>query len=437
MDKTLKFNIASGKIRAVGSKSDAHRALICAALCKGETFIEIPELNADIEATAQCLTSLGATVDRTRNGYFIKGRAVGGGTLDCRESGSTARFLIPIAAALGNGATLIGSGKLPERPMLPLTEELRHKGCEVSADFLPLSISGALTGGRYVLPGNVSSQFISGLLMALPLTGQPSEIMMSTPLQSKLYADMTVKTLKSFGVNWSVLSESETEGYHGGYVLIPEVDNGNVCSACEPKKIYDTFKTCESYTVEGDWSGASFFTILAALCGDITICGLDQSSLQPDMAVADIAEKAGAECHRSGNELTVKKGDLRPFSVDVSQFPDIFPILAVLACGAKGETLLYNAGRLRIKESDRIETTAAMIRSLGGRVETGDDYMKIFGSGSLEGGTVDGAGDHRIVMSAAVAASICKGEVTIKGAEAVNKSFPTFFDVLASISKAN
>ena len=314
MDKTLKFNIASGKIRAVGSKSDAHRALICAALCNGETYIEIPELNADIEATAQCLAALGASVDRTRNGYSVKGRAVGGGTLDCRESGSSARFLIPIAAALGNGATLIGSGKLPERPMLPLTEELRHKGCEVSADFLPLTISGALKGGRYVLPGNVSSQFISGLLMALPLTSEPAEIMMSTPLQSKLYADMTVKTLKSFGVNWQVLSEDETEGYHGGYVLIPEVDNGNVCSACEPKKLYDTFTTCESYTVEGDWSGASFFVVLAALCGDITICGLDQNSLQPDMAVADIVKKAGADCRFENGELRITKADLHPFS---------------------------------------------------------------------------------------------------------------------------
>lgn len=434
MEKTVLIKNPSGKIYAVESKSDAHRALICAALCEGTTDIKIDALNADIEATAECLKMLGATVHRTRNGYSVTGRATGGGSLWCGESGSTVRFLIPVAAALGRQTSFSGGGKLPERPMLPLTEELRHKGCEVSADLLPLTVSGKLKGGRYVLPGNVSSQFVSGLLMALPLTGEESEILMSSPLQSELYADMTVKTLGGFGVKWKKLSKDESDGYYGGYRLTGE-QSGNVCSmGCGTN--YDTYKTGGNYTVEGDWSGASFFVVLAALGGEITVYGLDETSLQPDKAVARIAELAGAEVSYEGGALTVKKGAMKPFSVDVSQFPDIFPILAVLACGAEGESLLYNAGRLRIKESDRIETTAAVIRALGGEVETGEDYMKIFGKGSLKGGTVDGAGDHRIVMSAAVASVICEEPVTIKGVEAVNKSFPTFFDVVENVTEA-
>ena len=431
MDKRIRFEGVSGSVRAVESKSDAHRALICAALSEGETEIGIEALNDDIIATAECLSALGATVHRTQSGYLVGGRASGGGLLWCGESGSTVRFLIPVAAALGKETSFSGGGKLPTRPMLPLTQELRNKGCEVDADLLPLTVSGKLFGGRLALPGNVSSQFVSGLLMALPLTGEQSEILMSSPLQSELYADMTVRTLERFGVRWRKLSAAESEGYHGGYRLEGE-QSGSVCSVgC--KLIYDTYKTGGRYTVEGDWSGMSFFIALAALCGEITVYGLDEGSLQPDKAIAEIAKKAGAEVSFEDGCLTVKRGEIKPFTADVSQFPDIFPILAVLACGARGESLLCNAGRLRIKESDRIETTASMIRALGGEVETGDDYMRIFGTGRLRGGEVDGAGDHRIVMSAAVAACLCDGEVIIHGAEAVNKSFPTFFEALESV----
>lgn len=431
MKVTVKINGAAGVNYAVDSKSDAHRALICAALCHGETTVTVAQINNDIEATARCLSALGAVVQRTRNGYFIKGRAIGGGVLDCGESGSTARFLIPVSAALGRETTFVGFGKLPERPMLPLTACLRDKGCEINGDYLPIRVSGACAGGRYVVPGNVSSQFISGLLMALPLTGEKCEILTSTPLQSELYADMTVATLSRFGVRWEKLTPENSFGYYGGYKLITE-PKGNVCSVgCSENG--DTYTTDGVYTVEGDWSGAAFFVALAALSGEITVYGLDESSLQPDKAMIGVLRSFGAYAEFTDGALKVKMGEAKPFSVDVSQFPDIFPILAVLACGAKGESLLYNAARLRIKESDRIETTAALIRSLGGRVEIFDDGMRIFGTGTLEGGEVDGSKDHRIVMSAAVAASICKNEVIIKGAEAVEKSYPTFFDALEKV----
>ncbi len=433
--KLSKGNEVCGTVYAVDSKSDAHRALICAALCEGETTVKISALNADIVATADCLSALGASVTRIGDIYKVKGRAVGGGLLMCGESGSTVRFLLPVAAALGRTATFFGKGKLPSRPMLPLTNEMRHKGCTVSDDFLPITVSGELMGGRYVLAGNVSSQFISGLLMALPLTDTACEIMLSSPLQSELYADMTVKTLSRFGVKWEKLSAEESDGFCGGYRLEGTVNYGNICTAhCGDIK-YDTYSSCGEYTVEGDWSGAAFFAVAGAIAGDIELLGLAPDSLQPDKAIIDAIELAGASVIRSEGSVRVKKGEIKPFEIDVSQFPDIFPILSVLACAARGESLLYNAGRLRIKESDRIETTASMIRALGGSVEVGQDYLRIFGTGSLVGGTVDGANDHRIVMSAAIASLLCKGEVEILGHEAVNKSYPEFFDVLDKVRK--
>ena len=431
--KLEKCNSVNGTVVAVDSKSDAHRALICSALCNGQTKIKVKALNYDIIATATCLSSLGANVTREGDTYSVSGRAEGGGNLFCAESGSTARFLLPVAGALGGVTTFLGKGKLPQRPMLPLTEEMRKAGCTVSADFLPLTVSGRLKGGKYTLSGSVSSQFISGLLMALPLTNEPSEILLTSPLQSELYADMTVKTLKNFGVKWQKLSSEESGGFYGGYRLDGITDYSNFCTAVCAKATYDTYKSPEFYAVEGDWSGAAFFAVAAALAGKVELLGLDTKSLQPDKAIIDITEQVGASVTKNGDKITVEKRKINPFSLDVSQFPDLFPVLSVLACGAEGESLLFGAGRLRIKESDRIETTASMIRALGGKVEVGEDYLKIFGSGRLSGGKFDGAGDHRIVMSGAIASLISDGNVEIIGHTAVNKSYPEFFEVFEKI----
>ncbi len=432
MDISLMPFATSGEVRAVESKSDAHRALICASLCDGETKIKIRTLNDDIKATAGALNSLGARVEKTESGFTVSRKASGGGTLDCRESGSTLRFLMPVAAALGKATTFIGGGRLPKRPMLALTSQMRSNGCSVSADFLPITVTGKLKAGRYTIAGNVSSQFISGLLMALPLTGGRCEIMLTSPLESSLYADMTLCTLRRFGVKWQKLTAEQSGGFFGGYLYEGRA-NQSFCTACTERDYQKPFLSAGEYKVEGDWSGAAFFAVAAALSGELKLTGLDTDSLQPDKAIIDVCALAGATVTKENGEITVKKCEIKPIKVDVSQFPDIFPILAVLACGAKGESLLYNAGRLRIKESDRIETTAAMIRALGGNVEVGADSLKILGTGELKGGTVDGANDHRIVMSAAVAASLCRDEVKITGYEAVGKSFPDFFDVLASV----
>lgn len=440
MNITVTSSLTGGKISAVQSKSDAHRALICAALCdrtdgteeNTKTEITIGRTNADIDATAKCLTALGAGVERGDSGFTVRGgfKNKNGTVLDCGESGSTLRFLLPVAAVLGTETKFTGGGKLPLRPMLPLTEELRKKGSSISSDFLPITVKGKARGGRYVLPGNISSQFVSGLLMALPLTGVKCEILLSSELESKLYADMTLKTLGEFGIRWKKLSESETPGFCGGYVH----EGGGYVS---PGK----------YTVEGDWSGAAFFAVLAALpesrprteitgSGDDTaeaeskteIYGLSRNSLQPDREIEKIISDAGALCGFENGVFYVKKGCVKPFSLDVSQFPDLFPVLAVLACAAKGESLLYNAGRLRIKESDRIASVYEMITSLGGKAEAGWDYLRVSGTGALKGGKVCGAGDHRIVMSAAIASALCGTPVEITGAEAVEKSYPDFFE---------
>ena len=401
---TLIKSCFDGEIYAPVSKSDAHRALICAATTGLPTDITVSEPNADIGATVECLRALGSRVERTERGYRVDGKIRGGGALNCGESGSTLRFLLPIAATTGVETTFYGSGKLPSRPMVALTSELRRNGGTVSADNLPITLSGKIRAGRYELAGNISSQYISGLMMALPMLEGKSEIILTTSLESEGYVDMTVKTLEKFGVRWKKQTGT-------GYIL-------------EDAK----YTTPGVYETEGDWSGAAFFAVMGALGGKININGLDVNSLQPDKNICGILKRFGAKVEMKGKTLTVEKSEAHPFNVDVSEYPDLFPVLAVLACGAKGESRLYNASRLRIKESDRIETTAAMIRALGGRVETTEDSMTVYGSGTLEGGTVDGANDHRIVMSACAATAVTKGNITVLGIEAVNKSYARFFD---------
>ncbi len=400
-----------GTVVAVPSKSDVHRALICASLCPDETFVKVSELCADTGATVECLRALGGRVDRAEGGFSVSGPMFGGGVPDCRESGSTLRFLLPVAAALGKPAKFVGSGKLPLRPMNVLVEALRGKGLKADRDFLPISISGGISGGQYELPANISSQFISGLMMALPLTGEECVVNLTTKPESELYIEMTRNTLRRFKVCWERTVSEETGlvsyRFSGGKYISPG-----------------------KYEAEGDWSGAAFFAVMGALGGKVTLTGLNFDSLQPDRKIIEIVEKAGADVNISGGELTVSRKILNPINVDVSGCPDLFPVLAVLACGAKGESLLYNAARLRIKESDRIETTAQLIRSLGGKAETGSDWLKIYGNGKLCGGEADGANDHRIVMSAAVAAVISETGVLVKGSEAVGKSYGGFFEAI-------
>ena len=395
-----------GTVAAIPSKSQAHRLLICAALAREESLVHCPRLNADIEATVRCLRALGAEIGRAGENFIVKPitAPVSPAELDCGESGSTLRFLLPVAAALGVEARFTGSGRLPERPMGELCAALRNGGAAVSADRLPITVSGGLRAGTYRLPAKVSSQYISGLLFALPLLTGESLLELDGAPESAPYIDMTLAALRAFGV----AAEREGNAWR-----IPAGQG---------------YHSPGSLSVEGDWSNAAFWLCAGAVGRkSLTVTGLDPASPQGDRAMAALLRRMGAAVTEGGNSLTVSPAPLHGLELDARDVPDLVPVLAVTAACAAGESRIVNAGRLRLKESDRIASTAALIRALGGDVTEEAEGLTIHGGG-LRGGTVDAWGDHRIAMAAAAASAACSVPVTIRGAEAVNKSYPSFFE---------
>lgn len=395
-----------GEISAIDSKSDAHRAIICAALSDDKTNIHISHISKDIDATLCCIKNMGADFKRKDNVYEITpiNESVPNPVLDCNESGSTLRFLLPVLASLGSGATFIGSGRLPQRPMELIVDLLKECGNTFSSSHLPITVSGKTRAGIFEIAGNVSSQFISGLLFALPLLKEKSVIHLTSTLQSSAYVNMTIDTLKRFGVN------------------IEQKENEFIINAT------DTYTSPKEYIVEGDWSNSAFFMVLGAIGGKVTIKNLNLDSHQSDKMILDALSLSGVNYTVSDNEITVKKSEIKPFDFDVSQCPDLFPVLSILACGANGKSTLYNAERLRIKESDRIKTTKELILNLGGNAEETEDALIIYGSGKLNGGTVDSYNDHRIAMSAFVAGAICENDIILNDARAIDKSYPSFME---------
>lgn len=389
MDLKIEPKKLSGKLTAVSSKSDAHRKIIAAALADRETEIVLNAFSDDIYATLGCIKNLGGLWEKTDAGVVITPIKKTGNSvnLDFCESGSTARFLLPVTAALYPKGNFGGQGRLVKRPFYEIVREMRLHGVKVDSDLLPMFTDGCLTGGKFTLSGDVSSQFTTGLLYALPLLRGGGEIVLTSPLQSEAYVEMTVDTLKEFGV-----CVNRTE--HGF-----EVDEQIYKS---PGKTY----------AEGDWSNAAFWIVADKIGDGITVDGLNKSSRQGDKIITDIVDQTEIDC---------------------SQIPDLAPILAVLASARNVTTVIYNAARLRLKESDRIKSVCAMINSLGGNAEEFADKIVINGCGTLRGGIVDGFNDHRIVMSAAIASCICTEPVVIRGAEAVNKSYPLFFEDFKSM----
>ncbi len=383
-------------IEIIPSKSDAHRALICAALSEltsGKTCqVACGSSSQDIEATERCLAAL-----RT-----------GRSRMDCGESGSTLRFLLPVMGALGCRAEFWPQGRLPKRPLSPLYEELESHGCRLSVQgSVPFVIEGQLLPGVFHIPGDVSSQFISGLLFALPLLEDDSRIIVEGDLQSGPYVDMTIRVLRDFGIEIR-LSE---DGY-----MIP----GGQRYTAPPV-----------YQVEGDWSNGCFWLAAGALVpGGVSVSGLDPSSLQGDKAILHLLSRFGAQTETSDREITVLPGRLCGIEIDAAQIPDMVPVLAVLACGARGKTTIRNAGRLRIKESDRLMSVSRVLADLGADITEMPEGLEIFGTGRLAGGSTDSWGDHRIAMMAAIASLICDEKVTITGSQAVKKSYPDFFRIL-------
>lgn len=397
----------NGTVSAPPSKSCMHRALICAAAADRPTKIITDSYSEDTKATIECLKSLGAKIEYTEDGvtvYPIQ-RNDGECVLNCRESGSTLRFMLPFAAALGRKCTFTGAERLGQRPLLPLCEVLNKNGVSTSygESFLPCKTEGQLSGNVFEIPGNISSQFITGLLLALGLTGG-GEIKATTPIKSGPYIDITIDVMKKFGVT------------------IEKTDNGYIVPQGQ------RFTSPEVFEIEGDWSNGAFWLVAGAIGSEegITCTSLYEDTFQGDSRILEILSVMGADITRSKNEITVKKSKLKAITVDCADIPDIVPILCVAATTAEGTTVFKNIQRLRDKESDRVKTTVDMIKNLGGEIDFDENNIYVTGS-ALADGEITSANDHRIAMSGAVASLICYGDVTIDIAEAVNKSYPDFY----------
>ncbi len=382
MDITIIPRKLSGEIRAIPSKSQAHRILICAAFSDGPTVIHCPSVNHDIEATVDCLNTLGANIVRIHDGYCVSPVTAVPKTavLNCRESGATLRFMLPVCAALGVKTTFHMAGRLPSRPLSPLWEELEAKGCVLSRpDANTLCCEGKLESGDFTIDGGISSQFITGLMFALALLPGENRLCITGKVESKPYIAMTKAVFRLF--------DAETDGE----------------SFCDLH-----FHSPGEVTVEGDWSNGAFFVAATALGNDVTISGLDSQSSQGDRAIRELAATLSENITISGEDI-----------------PDLIPILAVIA-GTKEGATFENIGRLRLKESDRIESVKSMLTALGVSVLTGEDWMQV-SPGLYQGCTIDAGNDHRIAMSAAIASTVSAGPVTVLGAECVSKSYPDFW----------
>lgn len=402
MDLRITPKLLRGSVTVPPSKSVAHRMIIAAALANGVSRISNLSHSADILATINCMKAFGADIELNGDTAVITGikSVPESAVADCCESGSTLRFLIPVACALGINTEFHGEGKLPQRPITPFLEEFPKHGIKFdfsiaeSGSTLPCSVSGKLTAGRFEIDGGISSQFITGLMFALPLLDKDSEIVIRSRLESKPYIDITMGVLRDFGCG---IAERE-----GGYHI-----KGN--SKLKPF----------SGSVEGDYSQSAFFYVANALGSDIRITGLNERSFQGDKQIVEIC--------RAFSENNA------PFEIDCSDIPDLVPILSVLGCFCKGKSRIYNAARLRIKESDRLAAMEDCLNRIGGKISSTEDSLIIEGVERFHGGEIVCSNDHRIAMSMAIAATRCDSPLIIRGAECVRKSYPDFFDVYRNI----
>lgn len=397
-----------GYVNGIASKSFAHRYILAAALSNRKTSIKNIYYSKDILATLDCIEKLQAEVVSCDNKVEIKGNRNLGEKiikLNAGESGSTLRFIIPIISALGGNFEITGQGRLLQRPNEPLYDCLRQNGVDIyKNDDSSIIINGKLHSGIFSLEGNVSSQYITGLLFALPLLDGDSEIVLTSKLSSKKYVDITLSVLEHFGINFEKTSR--------GFIVF-----GN-----------QNFNSKGKYLIEGDWSNIANFAVLGAITGDIKIGRVNSHSIQGDKEIIKIIKKMGGKVKwlKSKEEWTFEKSNLKGISIDINEIPDLTPILAVAGAVAKGETHLKNIKRLKSKESDRVESTIEMLKAVGVNAFIGDDEIVING-GNIVGGTINSYNDHRIVMASTVLGLISKNGVVIENAEAVEKSYPTFW----------
>ena len=382
MNVTIIPGKLQGTVQAIPSKSFAHRLLILAAFGEKPVQLQCADTNRDIEATAACLRALGAEIHRTDTGYLVSPADCIPNTavLFCGESGSTLRFMLPVVGALGVDGRFITEGRLSQRPLSPLWEEMERMGCSLFwEDSNTLCCSGKLQSGHYRINGSVSSQFITGLMLGLSLLPDKSELEITGKLESAPYVAITADAMASFGLSGKTL---------GG----------------------KTLATPSEITVEGDWSNAAFFLTASALGSPVAVSGLNAASIQGDRAVEQILPLLDTGCP----------------SISARDIPDLVPILAVAAAGKHG-AVFTDIQRLRLKESDRVLSVCDMLSALGIHTENDENSLRVF-PGVFTGGTVDAVNDHRIAMAAAIAATTASGPVTILGAECVSKSYPHFWD---------
>jgi 3-phosphoshikimate 1-carboxyvinyltransferase len=397
-----------GSVSAQPSKSAAHRALCCAALADGVSTLTDIALSDDVRATLAGIQALGLAEARADgNRIMVRGglNPPGGQrSVDCNESGSTLRFLLPMALISGEGARFTGRGRLMQRPMDVYRDVFSKSGVTWSAGGKAIAVSGRLRPGDYAMPGNVSSQFLTGLLLALPVLHGDSNICLTSPLESRGYVGMTREMQARFGVRSAFSGDSALN--------IP----GGQCY--EPARV----------RIEGDFSHAAFFLVAGALGGDVTVTGLPEKTRQGDGAIVGILREMGAHVEEGPSGVRVGGGRLKGIEIDASQIPDLVPVLCAAACAAEGETRILNAARLRFKESDRLSTAAGELGALGADILEDANGLVIRGTGTLRGGACSSRGDHRMAMALAVASCICEEEVIIEGWECVRKSAAAFWD---------
>lgn len=401
-DAVIKRSCLKGELSAIPSKSFAHRILICAALADGQTTVKGIIPSEDIEATLGCLESLGALAIREGDKIAINPlKRAKNAVLDCNESGSTLRFMIAVAAALGGEYTFTGAGRLAERPNGVLISALEKGGVSVQGRGLPLKICGKLSGGEYEIDGGVSSQFVSGLLLASPLIGEDITIKIKGELKSKDYVNITLAVMEKFGV--------KAESASGKYF----VRGGQ------------RYRSAGEIEVEGDWSNAAFILAGGLLTGETAVVGLNPQSIQGDKAVLGAFEALGGRVKYEKGAYIAQKSPLFGAELNVENMIDAAPILAFLCAAARGKSVIRGVERLKLKESDRLAAIIDSVNSVGAAAYMDGDALVIEGNPDLRGGIIDGVNDHRIVMSAAILGAY--SGVKIMGTEAVKKSYPAFF----------
>lgn len=411
MDVSIKGSPLRGGVQAPPSKSYAQRGIICAMLSAAETFIEIDRISDDIQLALDAVISLGGGAAKKDGGYEIspmKRRARA--AVNCGESGAMLRFLLPVCGALGIETVFSGNAGLSSRPILPLLDALRNGGCDIGGDSLPLTISGKLDSGVYRISGEVSSQFVSGLMFALPLLCGDSVIELDGQLVSSRYAEMTAEVLGDFGI-----AVAKT---NGGYAI-----SGSQ-HYVSPKR----------FVPEGDWSGAAPLLLAGMLSGGVSVRGLSQNSVQPDKAVTDCMRAFGADVRFDGGTCTVAEL-IRPRAIefDVSGSPDLFPALFAASAFADGTSRFYGAERLKYKESDRLNGMIEIVNALGGEAYFSNGCACVRGKERIDGGSFSCHNDHRLAMAGAILAARSRSPVTVMGAECASKSYPDFFDNFRSV----